>query len=230
MYGFVLLLLAALAFMGWVLQGKDAPSDRFRLRLPAALGGVMILSSFITMPWIRFAPLDYLTEVVPDMLWVRAPELLSVLIRWLGHTGVAKLVSLFSSIGFLPGWLAMFLMPTKDIGIRTLIFLVALTGLLGAVWFLLSLFIRHRALCRGMGGFCALASFVVALLLLLNAPTLDAWASKGAFLPGLLALISGAHMGYGVWVAWVGLLLLGAGNAFDVFIVERVAVQKEEDF
>ena len=226
---FILLLLVATIFIMWTLWGSGDQPDRFRLRLPAIAGSVMVFTSFLFMPWIKFAPIDYLINILPDLIEDDVTNALAFLIKLLGQVRVAKLVTLITSIGYLPGWALIILMPTKSIMVRLTIFLVGLVGLVGLLWFPISLFIHKQTVFRTVSIVQAIISFLVALLLLFQTPMIEAWGSSGTFFPGLITLFSGVQMGFGVWVAWVGLLLLGLGNLFQIHIADESVVSENDD-
>jgi hypothetical protein len=226
---YTFLFLAFIAFVVWALRGANNHIDDFRLRLPAAVGAGLVLASFVTMPWVSFSPFGYLVHIGPELIEDQVPGILTSLFRLLGHGETAKLMSRISDVASLPGWMLLFLMPTKNLWIRLVILLVGFTGLTGLFWFTVSLFIQNRTVRRSIGAIQSLMSFLVAVLLLLNMPTIDAWGSANSFIPDLITLVSGAHMGWGVWVAWIGLLLLGLGNLLDVLATGQSPIATDED-
>lgn len=215
------LILGAFGATTWALRSAGERSSPMPLRGLAAVGAVLVLGSFVMMPWVIFTPLSYMLDgMLPDLLQAYAPDVLGRLLRWMGKGSVGWGVTLISSIGYIPGWLLVLLIPSRAIAVRLVIALVGLIGLMSLGGSLTSLVVRHAALQRALGWVQGGTGIVGALLLLGQMPAIDAWGSTGTFAPGLLALASGAQMGPGVWVAWVGLLLVGAGSLLGLSIPE----------
>lgn len=220
---FIFFFIGAVALIVWTLQGIASKPDVVHARVPTFVGAFLVITSFTSMPWVHFAPFNYLIDIGmgPDIFLEQASETIAFVFRHLGQKGVARLFSFIAWFGFIPGWALIFLIPSQAIFVRLVIALVGIVGVLSALWVPISLFIQNETIQRIIGVLQAIFAFLAAFLLLLQMPTIDAWGSKGTFMPGLITLMSGAQLGIGVWVAWIGLLLLGIGGLLGVTVANR---------
>ena len=208
----VVLPLIVLAVIVVILAARIAwrsPGD-MGAALPSMLGTGLTLSSLVA-PWVKFSPTAY---VLPDILREVAPGIIAAVLRHLEHRVPARLVSLLESVGAIPGALLPIL-SYAGWGVRLVPVLVALIGILRLIWFPLTTFCssnkRYVAAWIQAG-----TSLLAALLLLLEMPAIDTLVGRDHLWLGALAVLSGAHMGVGVWQAWLGLVLLSIGGVIDL--------------
>jgi hypothetical protein len=185
--------------------------------LPVVLGTVFVLYSFFALPWISFTPLSYFTEgVLGEVGQEIAPDVLEHLFRWANWEDASRVLKFVMSVGYIPGWALVFAIPSTAILVRATIVVVGLVGFLTVLWLPISFAVRNPSITRSLAFGQSLIAVMSALLLLSQMPTIDAWGTTGSFALGLVALTVGAQMGYGVWVAWFGLILVAAGALLSI--------------
>ena len=213
---FVGVLLLAVAVMVWAVRGMDEGGDGFHLRVVCTIGAGLVTASFLSMPWVVFSPTDYVIHLGPEVIEDAGIEGVAFLLELVQKSEVSRVVSLFSGIGFIPGWLLIILLPSKILGVRLVILAVGLTGIFGLLWFPVSLFLRSDQPSRAASWLQLVLGLGLALLLLVQMPVIDSWGTKGTLWPALVAILAGVKMGPGIWVAWMGLIILAIGSLLQL--------------
>lgn len=215
MFTLLILFLISAAVIVWSNGGSEEHADRFRRRVPHIVGSLFIFSSFFFWGWVKFAPLDFAINFIPDLFKDSAIGLIGWIFNLLGDAQISRLISWVTSIGSLPGWLLLIFIPTGQIFLRTLLLTIGLFSVLYLVWAPLSVVLAYSKIVRfiniALGSVAAGQAVSIFYLL----PTIDSWGSAGTEWPGFLALVLGVQMGSGVWITWFGLLLIAVGNFID---------------
>jgi hypothetical protein len=170
------------------------------------------------MPWLYFNWIEWLDLLVYLSEFAQVG---SHLIEKMQVVGLLRFVSTWGGsivqwLGGIPGWLLFFVIPTFSLWLRLTLVLVGITGLVGFTWAWLVELIPSESLRHWGWRIVASMSLLSALLLLFQMPTIETWGSTETFLPGLLAWWGMAQIGEGVWVTWVGLVLLGVGSLLEL--------------
>lgn len=202
---FFFLLVVVVFLVAFIWQRSiQQPASKSR-RFLTLIGGLMVLGSFFFLSWVTISVLDL--SITPDIV--------ETILEHRGMKKAAKLVSAFSKLVDIPGWLLLFPLFNTDFLSAILIVLVFLTGVAGFAWFPLS-FLLPSASSRYIGMFLALISFGLAFFMLLRIPAIDALGTTGSFLPALIVFMFRIELAAGVWVAWFGLLLIGIGGLLEL--------------
>lgn len=204
--------------MSWTSDENEVHSSNSNRHFPwlGLLGAALILFSFFRLPWVSFSFIKYI-DLGSELLKELLPDLLGSLFEELGVKQITRLVSWLLA-GYLPGSWLWLLMPSAKLFVRLVILLVGIVGAISGIWNLLCIVVPTGTVRRRMGKLQAIFGFLAALLLLLQMPTIDAWGTTKSFLPALFALLMGAQLAYGVWVAWLGLLLVGISGLREGFV------------
>jgi hypothetical protein len=216
---FFAFILLAIALVTYSLNLAYREPSGMGARLPTIVGITLSLGSFVFLPWVKFSPVSYLVNVEPEILSDYVSEVLALLLRLLGQTGVATILSLLESIGGIPGWLLVVVIPTSNWLTRFTLIMIPIVGGLSLLWLAFTLFVNRVAARRIFGMGQAIVALLTALLLLLQMPTIDAFGVAGNLPLRFLAVLSGARMSSSVWLAWLGLLLIGVGGLAEVIRV-----------
>lgn len=177
--------------------------------LPTLLGVGLTLVG-LCMPWVYFSPLNYLLPhgVIGDNL----PWAVLWLLRSRGAAWAARLAEMVLMPNSIPGWLLVLVIPQPGIWIALLLVLLTGLGSLIRICALLWTPGAERWLTGRLQVCCALASL---LALLMAVPAIDALGQEHQPMLRLLAVVSGAALGEGVWLACLGLSLLVVGGALQ---------------
>jgi len=214
---FIISCLLTLGFILWLLTPfcDDPLAESLSYRLPTLIGVIAVLGSFLWLPWLNFAPWQY-ARFVPDWAWDILPEVLRSLDNLLGSDALHRALSLLESFSALPGRWLIILIPTPDLWVRLVIGLPVMVAVLSMLWLLASPFIRLKVVTQFMGAWQVSSSFLAFVLLLLQVPNIDAWGTSGNFWLGLIALLTGAQMGFGVRASLAGLFFLILGGLREI--------------
>jgi hypothetical protein len=227
---FFAFILLAIALVTYSLNLAYREPSGMGARLPTIAGITLSLGSFFFLPWVKFSPVSYLVNVEPEILGDYVSEVLAFILRLLGQTGVAAILSLLESIGGIPGWLLVVVIPTSDWLTRLTLILVPITGGLSLLWLAFTLFVNPIAARRIFGIGQAIFALMTALLLLSQIPTIDALGISGNLPLRFLTVISGARMSSSVWLAWLGLLLIGVGGLAEVISASESSRSDEQGY
>jgi len=210
------LLIAAGALVVWAVRQAQRGEGNFGFRLPTFFGAAMVLASFFFLPWLEFSPMRYLLDQVPEAFRDLLPGALGNLFKAFGQRAAGDAFEFILGLVGLPGWMLVFAIPSFDLFGRFVLILIPVVASIGLFWFTLNIFLPPTSFGRIMGGLQTCFAFLAALLLLIAMPTLDALTLEQNLTFRFVAVLLGAHLGWGVWVAWVGLLLLGCGGLIEV--------------
>ncbi len=206
--------LLSIGFIIWVLR-LFQHQPRRAAQVLTLVGGLFTLGSFL-LPWVIFSPVSYLIKLGPEGVNEGAPKVLAWLLQLLRQPGAAGVAEVIESIGGIPGWLLIVIIPTTNLWVRLIMILVVVSSVISLVWLLLSLAISS-SVTKVAGGLQTFFTFLTAILLLSQMPTLDAMGSEGNIYFRLLAVLAGGRMGYGVWLAFLGLMVLSVGGLIFAF-------------
>lgn len=212
---FPLLIIAAVLVV-WAIRQAQTGEGNFGFRIPSLVGAMMVLGSFFFMPWLEFSPIRYLLDQVPEALRDLLPSALGNLLKMFGQRAAGDVLELVAGLVALPGLALVFVIPSFDVFGRFVLILVPVVASISLFWFTLNIFLPPTSFGRVMGGLQTFFAFLTALLLLIEMPTLDALTLEQNLTFRFVAVLLGAHLGWGVWVAWVGLLLLGSGGLIEI--------------
>lgn len=214
MLGLIVLILLAVGIIVWSFQGSEVQTDRFRRRVPAMLGSVFVFFGFFVFGWIKFAPQDFVTSMLPALI-----EGITVwLVGWLfGLTDVfqSTWIHWITQFSSLPGWLLIVVLPARQLALRLLLASIGLFAVINVVWAALSAALNVSSWLRGVNLFLGIIALMQAFSLFFFLPTIDAWGTSATYWPAFTALLLGAQMGIGVWITWVGLLMLAFDHLMD---------------
>lgn len=210
------LLIVAAVLVIWAIRLAQNGEGNFGFRIPSLAGAMMVLGSFFFMPWLEFSPIRYLFESVPEALRDLLPSALGNLLKTFGQRAAGDVLELLTGLIALPGLALVFVIPSFDVFGRFVLILIPVVASTSLFWFTLNIFLPPTSFGRVMGGLQTFFAFLAALLLLIEMPTLDALTLEQNLTFRFVAVLLGAHLGWGVWVAWVGLLLLGCGGLIEV--------------
>ena len=190
--------------------------DGMAPHLPTFAGGVFVLGSFLLLPWISFAFLDYFLggpEIVADA----APKALGALLHLLGQESLNTLLGLFEKFGAVPGWLLPFVVaPFAGARHSVALLLGPIASTVSLVWLTVALIWKPGAgIRRSMGWLQFVFALAAWIILLLEIPLIDSMGTHGNFAAHFVVVASGARMTGWVWFAWVGLLLLVVGGLIE---------------
>ena len=227
MITFLLAVISAIIVLVVTVRMAPDDPDGMAAHLPTLAGGVFFLASFVLLPWVSFAFLDYFIggpEIVSDAI----PKALGALMNLLGQEALSALFGLFEKFGAIPGWLLPFVVaPFAGIWHGAALLLGPIVSSISLVWLTVLLIMKPGARVRCLLGWLQVAFAMLAwVLLLLEMPTIDAIGSHRNFAAHFFAVASGARMTGWVWFAWAGLLLLVIGGlleAMGVFHQQRAA-------
>lgn len=210
-FGIFCLWLAGLAIWLWSLDTEHEGMQRW---MPTITGAASVLISFVWLPWVHFAPWGYF-HFKPDWAWSVLPDALHFLGERFGPESVSQALALLEKFSAMPGRWLIILMPIFNLWVCVVMGLLVAVAVLSLLWVLGSALFRARAVKTMGTGQTVLAS-LSALFLLLQVPNFDSWGAGGNFWAGLIALIAGARMGWGVWAALIGLLFLILGGVMEI--------------
>lgn len=198
------------------------------VRTPLIAGSILILIGFFFVPWVRFTPTKYM-----DGSWLQfvidvAPGMFSQFLEWTGHNGMTHLLAQIETLGGLPAWILLVFIPTTSLWVRVVLFSVLCTGVFGIITFGLSFFPTTCCLRSVIGWLQGGIALLVAIWLLTQMPMIDALGGESNINMRLIATITGAHMGEGVWLAWLGLLLQSVGGPLMMVGATRSLVTTDE--
>lgn len=208
--------MVATVLVVWAIRQAQNGEGNFGFRIPSLAGAMMVLGSFFFMPWLEFSPIRYLFDQVPEALRDLLPSALGNLLKMFGQRAAGDVLELLTGLVALPGLALVFVIPSFDVFGRFVLILVPVVASISLFWFTLNIFLPPTSFGRVMGGLQTFFAFLAALLLLIEMPTLDALTLEQNLTFRFVAVLLGAHLGWGVWVAWVGLLLLGCGGLIEI--------------
>lgn len=211
----VLVIILAVGVIIWSFQGAEA--DRFHRRMPIMVGSVLVFGGFFFLGWIRFAPLDFAFDILPDVIEESAVGFVSWLLNMAGDLQLSRWISWITQIGALPGWLLILVIPTRQFVLRLVLISIGLFSVLNVVWTPLAAAMESSRWGRRIDLFFGVVSLLQCLVIFLLLPTIDSWGTATTYLPAFLALVLGVQMGNGVWVTLIGLLLLSVGYLAGAF-------------
>ncbi len=208
LYGFIIITFVAVFI--WSAGG----TDRFRRWTAARIGAAAVGFGFLSLPWLYFSWVEWLDLLVN---FSEAAEFGAYLIERAGIVRALRFINQWGGgiirwLGWIPGWALFFVIPTFSFWLRLTLILVGITGLASVSWSWIAVIIPSTSLQQWGWRMMAGLSLTTALLLLTQLPAIESLGSAGTFLPGLAVWVSMVQMGWGVWVVWFGLLLLGAGS------------------
>jgi len=209
------LLIMAGALVVWAVRQAQYGEGNFGFRLPTFFGAAMVLASFFFLPWLEFSPMRYLLDQVPEAFRDLLPGALGNLFKAFGQRAAGDAFEFILGLVGLPGWMLVFAIPSFDLFGRFVLILIPVVASISLFWFTLNIFLPPTSFGRVIGGLQTFFAFLAAILLLIEMPTLDALTLEQNLTFRFVAVLLGAHLGWGVWVAWVGLLLLGCGGLIE---------------
>lgn len=204
----------ALVFIlsAWGLYLAHGKQGGIPARLPTVLGILITLGSFAFLGWVKLSPVGYMLDVVADVLTKHFPDTLDLIPQILDSEGAKRVVSTILSLGGIPGWLLVIIIPTTDLFVRIILILVPFTAGMSLLWLPFSSIVESERVRRFASLGQAVTAFLVAILLLIQIPKIDALTNPENLFLRFLALIGGAQVGFATWLAWAGILLLGIGG------------------
>jgi len=211
----------SLLLIGWSIKWFADPVDRFVLRIPQTIGSIAAFSGFFFFGWVKFAPLDFAINVIPDLFEDSTLGFLRWLLNLLGDVQAARFLSWITALANLPGWLLFVLIPSAQPLLRILLFSIGLFSFFYVLWAAAALILDTSRFVHTVNIFFACTGFIQALLLVYLLPSIDSWGSAGTLWPALSALLFGVQMGSGVWITLFGLTLSSIGNLNDVIANRR---------
>jgi len=200
---------------GWALyRARDDPVQMLA-QACRALGVFLPLGSFLFLPWVIFAPGQYLVNALSGVLPGYVLELVPRLLGLLGLKEIERVLSWIESLGGAPAWMLV-IVPTFGWLLRLTLLLIPLLAGLGLLWLLLTSFLTPGAEVRRIVGLVqALLAGLVALLLLFEMPAIDSLHARGNVYLRTLVVLAGARLTPFVWLAWFGLMLLAVGGGIE---------------
>ena len=198
------------------------------MRTPMIIGGILTLISFFFLPWVRFTPTEYMNGSWLQFVIDIAPGIFSQFLEWAGHNEMTSLLAQIETLGGLPAWILLVFIPTTSLWVRGALFSVLFTGVFGIVTLGLSFFPATCCLRSVIGWLQGVIALLVAIWLLTQMPMIDALGGEANINVRLIATITGAHMGEGVWLAWLGLLLQSVGGPLMMVGATRSLVTTDE--
>lgn len=219
---------------GSIIRSLSAEDQAARWELGSILGAGMLLGSFFFLPWLRLNPDTFqsnTTWLQSAEVWTsRISQVLDIpttnLLSQIANTPeLQTLLGLVETSPTFTGLTLIFRAPVLNIFLLiTLIFVV-----LGGV------FVMGRCIVQSMqddlidepkgGALQVVLTLLVLVLLTLVAPKIDTFGS-GEFRMRVLSVLTGASVGYGVWIAWLGLALL----VFSGIRRAEVAMENQAQF
>ena len=174
-------------------------------------GSVVILISFLLLPWVAVTPTSYL-----DPTLQKALDLVAGALQRFGPPPIPTILSTLEVITQLQGWKLVFVVPWPSLGFRGLIASPVILAALSLLWLGLKRLWRpaevEALVALVLGGLAAL--FVVALVITM--PAIERL-GIGGFLTGLSVALFGIRLGVGYWGTLIGLLLLAIGEFLAAF-------------
>lgn len=186
------------------------------MRLPQTIGALATFFGFFFVGWVRFAPLDFAINVIPDMFEDSVFGLLRWVLNMLGDAQAAQFLSWITSLASLPGWLLLVVIPSAQLLLRILLLSIGFFSFLYVIWSAIALIMRPTPFVKTVNILFTCIGFIQAALLIYLLPTIDSWGSAGTMWRSFSALLLGVQMGSGVWITLFGLLLSAVGNFADV--------------
>lgn len=189
----------------------------FLRRLPTILGLLLIFFGFFWSPWVRFSPTEYLNGSLFQFILENVPTSIAQSFDQAGIREGAQLLATLESLGGVPGWVLLLIIPTTNPWVRAVLFSISVTWVFGIVALFISFFPTKTCCIRGMiSGLQCLLALVVALCLLTQMPTIDALGGDTNFEVRVIVTLINAHLSEGAWFSWVGLLALAAGGPLSL--------------
>ncbi len=182
------------------------------VRSPTIIGTILIVISFIFLPWIRFVPTEYLDNAWLQVLGDFAPGILAQWLEWTGRSEVSRILNHLLGIGSIPAWVLFVFFVNSSFWVWGAFLAVACTGVLGIITLGLS-FLRPTCCLRALTNWLQAGfALLTAIWLLTQMPTIDALGNGTDLGFRLLLTLAGARLGEGIWLAWLGLILLVPGG------------------
>lgn len=197
-------------------------------RLPTIIGCLLTWGSFIGLPWVKFAPAQYVLKIGIPLIGDYLPEWLAAILHLLGQERLAGIVSIFESLIGVPAIVLALFIPTSDWFVRLALMSVGVLATLTLVYMLATIFIRSDDLRVWGGVFQCGAGLIAALILLSQMPAIDLLGTASNLPLRFVAVIAGARMSTAVWFAWVGLILIGIGGLIDAAFVHASSRVQDE--
>ena len=201
------------------------PIRRFSLIGITLVGFWMTTGAFFLSPWVTFSPWRYggnvtlnqaMDVVLPLVDQIRG--VLPTVINWLPSLtslyGVSEIVA----------------MPTLRMGVRLTMVLVPVVGGVSGLLALFATFVPYRNVRMYLGGFQVLLALVSLVMLVGHLHAFDSWGAVGNFPVNLIPVLLGAEIGWGVWAAFFGLIVLLAGGVWMIGGVETSSSEEEEEY
>lgn len=197
-------------------------------RLPTIIGCLLTWGSFIGLPWVKFAPAQYVLNIGIPLIGDYLPEWLAIILRLLGQDRLAGIFSIVESLIGVPAILLALFIPTPDWVVRLALVSVGVLATLTLLYVLATVFITADALRVWGGAFQCGAALIAALILLSQMPAIDMLGTASNLPLRFIAVIAGARMSTAVWFAWVGLILISVGGFIDAALVHATPRGEDE--
>ncbi len=191
------------------LASRNQQQPHLRRRILTLIGSTITIMSFF-LPWIEISPLNYVFTTGTDGM----SEVLAGLLRMLHLERVADVVDFITILGGIPGWLLMLILPTTDPWVRLVMFYVAIVACINGGWLVISL-LTPAGFSKKMHLVQTATALLACIFLLICMPQLDAFGDNQNTYIRFMTTIAGVHLGGAVWLAWVGLILIGIGGGIQ---------------
>jgi hypothetical protein len=218
---------------GWCGRATAGVAIRLRQRLLTAWGTILVFGAVLLLPWVHFQGLDYFDRQLGGLAREDSARKLITLVPWLERALDA--VQLGSGADFVRLLPDMELIELADVAragrslsgfevwrqvsrksgaldtTLVLVLLAAVGGGIGAILALPSEF-NVRWVPVGYG----ILALLALLMTLWHVPTMDSFGLRGDLPLDIIVFLSGARIGYGVWVTLLGLVMVVLGSILDL--------------
>lgn len=209
---------AAIVLIALALREAGRERDSFGARSPTILGVLAAFFGFFFMTWIEVTPARYVLNFLPEVFQDVLPETLVRILELLHQQVPSSVLSFVVSLIGIPGWLLLLALPSTDWFVRLVMLFVPIVCSISIIWLVWTIFFPLHSLRRPMGILQACFAFLTALFLLLEIPNIDALANDQTLIVRFIAVILGIRIGPGIWLAWIGLVLIGFGGLMEMRI------------
>jgi hypothetical protein len=217
-------------------------------RLITIIGAVTVLIGVLGLPWVGFAdPIDVDRQVADFLANVHVQDLLDRIPQLRETLGISRMATtedvsqLFASPDLrrilswarekhrFTGWDLWRRVPKVNRYLRwALMLAVVLAPASAILWILSMVTTSHPVSWLGTLAY-ALGAFLLFLWMVWLLPAVDTFGMRSDFGVALVCLLTGSHIGIGVWVTLLGLGLIAVGGGINLVLCRQSASANGSD-